>query len=219
MEDLQAARSLLERLQTDWENFCKRVRKSADGTVINAIKLAGLKDNATLKEIGAQLNNISGRARTGGDYEEIGSLYGFRLSVKTELSEKSHSLERDNRFFISGEGNLKYTHNNGVMAGDPERASSSFLSALKKIPGLIETEENKVSALQKDEMVLQEIVSGEWKKGRSLEELRTQLAALERKILLSLDEGKERAKETEENVSKAETSERLLQIKPKMNRR
>lgn len=152
--------------------------------------------------------------RTGGDYREIGSLYGFRLLVKTEFSEKKDSLERDNRFFISGEGNLKYTHNNGIMASDPERASLNFLSALQKIPGLIEVEEKKVSALTKDELVLREIVSGDWKKDGSLEELRIQLAAMERKILLSLDAGKENVRQIEDIVTKNEPSKKISHLKP-----
>ncbi|REC62337.1 DNA methylase [Chryseobacterium pennae] len=213
-EDLETAQSLLERLRTDWTNFNKRVRRTDAGNIINAINLTGLKDQVSVKEIGERLNKISATARTGGDYEEIGSLYGFRLLVKTEFSEKNDSLERDNRFFISGEGNLKYTHNNGIMASDPERASLNFLNALQKIPGLIEAEEKKVSAFKKDEVVLREIVSGEWKKDGSLEELRIELAALERKILLSLDEGKENVQQVEEKVSKAEITKPISQLKP-----
>ncbi|SIT15624.1 N-6 DNA methylase [Chryseobacterium gambrini] len=213
-EDLKTGKSLLERLKTDWTNFNERVKKTDTGNIINAISLDGLNEKATVKEIGDHLNKLSFTMRTGGDYREIGSLYGFRLLVKTEFSEKKDSLERDNRFFISGEGNLKYTHNNGIMASDPERASLNFLSALQKIPGLIEVEEKKVSALTKDELVLREIVSGDWKKDGSLEELRIQLAAMERKILLSLDAGKENVRQVEDIVTKNEPSKKISHLKP-----
>ncbi|UIR57854.1 N-6 DNA methylase [Sphingobacterium sp. SRCM116780] len=214
LEELKEGQSLLERLKADWDNFSKRVRKSDAGDILNPIDLTGLKGNATVKEIGAYLNKISASARTAGDYQEIGSLYGFRLLVKTEFSEKMDSLERDNRFFISGEGNLKYTHNNGIMASDPERASMNFLNALHKIPGLIETEEKKVASLQKDELILNEIVKGEWKKEGVLEEQRIGLAAMERKIMLSLDHEKESSKQTHEEMSKMDNSKRISQIKP-----
>lgn len=35
-----------------------------------------------------KLNEIADKARTGGQYEEIGTIYGFTLLVKTEISEK-----------------------------------------------------------------------------------------------------------------------------------
>ncbi|MCQ6982197.1 hypothetical protein, partial [Escherichia coli] len=76
----------------------------------------GLSANANAKQIGAKLNDIAEKARTGGDYQEIGSLYGFQLLVKTELSEKDGIDIRVNRFFIQGEGNIKYNHNFGVIA-------------------------------------------------------------------------------------------------------
>src|SRR5690606_15374900 len=101
--------------------------KNQDGTVANLIKLTGLPANATTKQIGAKLNEISITARTGGDYEEIGSLYGFQLLVKTEISNKDGMDIRINRFMIEGEGNIKYTHNNGHIAKDPKLATQSFM--------------------------------------------------------------------------------------------
>ncbi|MCH5685202.1 hypothetical protein LWM68_13680 [Niabella sp. W65] len=118
-----------------------------------------------LTQIGAKLNQLSEKARTGGQYEEIGSLYGFTLLVKTEVSENdSTTLERDNRFFIQGEGGIKYTYNNGRMATDAKTASLNFLNALEKIPGIVEQEQKKIAGLQKDLPVLQEVVNGAWKK-------------------------------------------------------
>jgi len=78
--------------------------------------------NADVKIIGAKLNEISDKARTGGEYEEIGGLYGFRLLVKTEVLEKEGDDIKINRFFIQGESNFKYTFNNGYMAADPKLA-------------------------------------------------------------------------------------------------
>ncbi|MBX3258068.1 MAG: DNA methylase, partial [Chitinophagaceae bacterium] len=123
----------------------------------------------------------------GGQYEEIGSLYGFTLLVKTEVSENdSTTLERDNRFFIQGEGGIKYTYNNGRMATDAKTASLNFLNALEKIPGIVEQEQKKIAGLQKDLPVLQEVVNGAWKKENALAELKTELAAVDRKIQLSI---------------------------------
>lgn len=45
---------------------------------------------------------------------------------------------KDNRFFIEGEGNIKYSYNNGHIAIDSILASANFLKALDRLPILIE---------------------------------------------------------------------------------
>ncbi len=119
-------------MTTDWENLQQRIQKRQDGKIANPVQLDGLSPNANVKQIGTKLNEIADKARTGGDYQEIGSLYGFQLLVKTEMSQKDGVDIRVNRFFIKGEGNIKYNHNFGVIAKDPETASVNFLRALEK---------------------------------------------------------------------------------------
>ena len=139
-----------------------------------------------MKQIGAKLNQIADKARTRGQYEEIGKLYGFTLLVKTEISEKEGVDIKVNRFLVQGEGNIKYTYNNGIVAKDPETAAINFLKALDKLPGYIEQEQKKIAELQKDLPVLQEVVNGTWTKENKLSELKTELAAVDRKIQLSI---------------------------------
>lgn len=161
------------------------MQKQQDGTILNLVQLDGLSPNADVKQIGAKLNQIADKARTSGQYEEIGNLYGFALLVKTEMSEREGVDIKVNRFLIQGEGNIKYTYNNGLIANDTKLASMNFLSALEKIPGYIEQEQKKITELQKDLPVLQEVVNGTWKKESWLYELKIELAAIDRKIQLS----------------------------------
>lgn len=72
------------------------------------------------------------------------------------------------------------------MATDPKTASLNFLNALHKLPGILEQEQKKVDGLKKDLPILQEVVNGTWKKEQALSELKTELAAVERKIQLSI---------------------------------
>src|SRR5690606_26687411 len=123
------ARSRLERMSLDWENLQQRIQKRQDGTVINAVQLTGLPQNANIKQVGARLNELADKARTGGDYEELGSLYGFQLLVKTAISEKEELDFRINLFFVQGEINIKYTCYNSIMAKDPEMDSLNTLWA------------------------------------------------------------------------------------------
>jgi hypothetical protein len=185
---LESANSRLTRMQLDWENLQKRIQKKDDGAVQNPIQLTGLPDSADVKQIGAKLSAIGEKARTEGRYEEIGSLYGFTLLVKTEMSQKEGVDIRVNRFMVQGEGNIKYTYNNGVMASDPKTASLNFLNALEKLPGYIKEEQKKIADLSKDIPVLEEVVNGSWKKEQKLSDLKTEFAAVERKIQLSITE-------------------------------
>lgn len=185
---IESSQSRIDRMRIDLDNLQKRVQKNRDGDILNPVQLIGLPPNADVKQIGAKLNQLATKARTEGQYEEIGSLYGFILLVKTEVMENENSslFERDNRFFVQGEGNIKYTHNNGKMATDPKTASLNFLNALHKLPGILEQEQKKVDGLKKDLPILQEVVNGTWKKEQALSELKTELAAVERKIQLSI---------------------------------
>ena len=195
-ELLESAQSRFNRMRLDWENLQGRIQKCSDGTIANPVLLDGLPPNADIKQIGTKLNQLADKARTGGQYEEIGSLYGFTLLVKTEVSEKETVDIRVNRFLVQGEGNIKYTYNNGLIAKDEKLAAMNFLNALEKLPSYIEQEQKKITEIQKDLPVLQEVVNGTWTKESRLSELKTELAGVERKIQLSITPENNELKET-----------------------
>jgi hypothetical protein len=60
-----------------------------------------------------------------------------------------------NKPYIEGEGNIKYTFNNGFIAKEPKLAVEYFIHALEKIPTLIENHEKKNADLSKVVPVLQ----------------------------------------------------------------
>ncbi|MDM1555406.1 N-6 DNA methylase [Chryseobacterium indologenes] len=214
-KEFDQAKSRLNRMTTDWDNLQKRIQKRQDGKILNPVQLEGLPPNANVKQIGTKLNEIADKARTGGDYQEIGSLYGFQLLVKTEMSEKDGVDIRVNRFFIQGEGNIKYNHNFGVIAKDPETASLNFLRALEKIPPLMVKEQESIASYQKDIPVLQEVVNGTWTKESRLSELKTELASIERKIQLSIEPEKkgEPAEQVEKKQETPKVSESIIRTK------
>ncbi|EEI94304.1 helicase C-terminal domain protein [Sphingobacterium spiritivorum ATCC 33300] len=213
--ELDKAQSRFDRMSLDWNNLEGRIQKLPDGTVANLIKLDGLPSNADIKQIGAKLNQLSDKSRTGGDYEEIGSLYGFQLLVKTEMSQKEGVDIRVNRFLIQGEGNIKYTYNNGIIAKDEKLASANFLNALEKLPAYIEQEQKKIAEIQKDLPVLQEVLNGTWSKESRLSELKTELASVERKIHLSIkpETQEEPAEQAEKKQENQKVSESIVRTK------
>jgi len=54
------------------------------------------------------------------------------------------------------------------------------------LPSFIEQEEKRITEINKDLPVLQEVVNGTWSKEDRLNELKTKLAGIERKIQLSI---------------------------------
>jgi hypothetical protein len=210
-ELLESAQSRFSRMSLDWGNLKQRIQENSDGTFANPVQLDGLSTNADVKQIGTKLNQLADKARTGGQYEEIGSLYGFTLLVKTEMPEKDGLDFRVNRFLVQGEGNIKYTYNNGIIAKDEKLAAMNFLNALEKLPSYIDQEKNKISEIQKDLPVLQEVINGTWSKENRLSELKTELASVERKIQLSIT-----PEATEEPKEEAEKKKETTRIRKAM---
>ena len=148
------------------------------------MRLDGL-DATDHKSLGTHLQEIAKNATTGGEYMRIGELYGFPILVKTESALKDGVEVRQNRFFV--EGAFKYTYNNGQIAmADTKAAAMNFLNALERIPKLVEQYREKNVEYERDIPILQQTVGGEWKKEDELKQLKSEVAALERKIQLEL---------------------------------
>ena len=168
----------------DWEKFTATVQTDQEGKRLNPIKIDGL-DTTDEKAIGKRLQEIAKNATTGGQPKRIGELYGFPVKVVSERT-LSEGLEfTDNRFFV--EGNYKYTYNNGHLAmADTHAAAVNFLNALEKIPFVIEQYKAKNETLEREIPQLQEIAGKTWRKEDELKQLKSELAALDRKIQLEL---------------------------------
>lgn len=131
------------------------------------------------------------------------------------MSQKEGVDIRVNRFLIQGEGNIKYTYNNGIIAKDEKLASANFLNALEKLPAYIEQEQKKIAEIQKDLPVLQEVLNGTWSKESRLSELKTELASVERKIHLSIkpETQEEPAEQAEKKQENQKVSESIVRTK------
>ena len=189
----------IEGISTDLEHFKARVQLNSDGSYRNPVKLYGL-ETSDPKLIGKQLNHIAETARTGGELQPIGSLYGFDLLVKSETTEKDGFDLTQNRFYARGEADYLYSYNHGNIAADPRLASLNFIHALSTIETVLENFKKKNEELAKDIPTLQNVVEGTWRKESELAALRTQMTELERKIQLSLKPIEEEAEVIEETA-------------------
>ncbi|HPF52374.1 MAG TPA: N-6 DNA methylase [Draconibacterium sp.] len=204
LEDIQQSidknQETISRMQKDLDLLNNRVQSDNTGSILNPVQLEGVKDSDP-KTIGIKLNEINENARTNEGYRKIGSLYEFNLLVKTETSMKDGFDFKENRFFVEGESGIKYTYNNGHIAKDPKLASTSFLKALERIPVLIDNHERHVEKASKDIPVLKEVVNGLWKKEDELRKLKIDLAALDRKIQMTIGENPANPDLQNKNVS------------------
>ena len=179
-DSIEKARGMTE----DWEKFTAAAQTDKDGNRLNPIRVDGL-EQTDEKSIGKRLQEIAKNATTGGQYKRVGELYGFPIKVVSERTLKEGLEFIDNRFVI--EGNYKYTYNNGHLAmADTHAAATNFLNALERIPGIIDQYKEKIATLEREIPQLQEIAGKTWKKEDELKQLKSELAALDRKIQLEL---------------------------------
>ena len=181
---LRNNQAIIAAMTEDWEKFTAAAKTDKEGNRLNLIRIDGL-STTDEKAIGKKLQEIAKNATTGGVPQRIGELYGFPLKVVSERT-FSEGLEFiDNRFFV--EGNYKYSYNNGHLAmADPHAAAVNFLNALERIPAIIRQYEEKNEVLEKEIPQLREIAGKTWKKEDELKQLKSELAALDRKIQLEL---------------------------------
>ena len=182
--ELRNNTAVIEAMTEDWNRFLSVVQTDKDGSRLNLVKLDGV-DSMDEKVLGKRLQEIAKNATTGGLYKAVGELYGFPIKVVSERMLKEGLEFTDNRFVV--EGNYKYTYNNGHLAmADPVAAARNFLNALEKIPSTIDQYKAKNEVLEKEIPQLQEIAGKVWKKEDELKQLKSELAALDRKIQLEL---------------------------------
>lgn len=182
--ELRNNTAFIEAMTEDWNRFLSVVRTDKEGNRLNAVKVDGV-DSSDEKIVGKRLQEIAKNATTGGLYTQVGELYGFPIKVVSERILKEGLEFTDNRFVV--EGNYKYTYNNGHLAmADPLAAARNFLNAMERIPSIIDQYKAKNEVLEMEIPQLQEIAGKVWKKEDELKQLKSELAALDRKIQLEL---------------------------------
>ncbi|MGI6242784.1 MAG: helicase-related protein [Prevotella sp.] len=176
------------------------VERDDDGNPINKLTIKGVEGSTDVKVITARLHEIDEKARTKGEYNRIGEVYGFSIMVKTESSSQNLFDLSVNRFFVKGQESIYYTYNNGKLASDPKLACQNFLGALERIPKVIESHEKEMAKVAANKDVYTAIANGSWKKEDELRSLKAEAAELDRKIALTLAPPDEEEEEKEKVV-------------------
>lgn len=182
--ELRNNQAAIAAMTEDWEKFTAAAQTDKEGNRLNLIRIDGL-DSTDEKTIGKRLQEIAKNAATGGQYKRVGELYGFPIEVISEPTLRDGLEFTDNRFVVAG--NYRYNYNNGHLAmADTHAAATNFLNALERIPGIIDQYRKKNEVLKQEIPLLEAIAGKEWKKEDELKQLKSELAALDRKIQLEL---------------------------------
>ena len=182
--DIANNEAAIERMKADWERYDKVVQRDNEGNPINnlTIDTCNLSDE---KNMGIHLQGLAQRTDTHGLYQRIGEVYGFPISIISERVLADGVEKVQNRFVV--EGNYKYKYNNGQLAmADTHAACMNFVNALEKIPGIIAQYEERTAKLKADVPILEGIMAKTWGKENELKQLKSELAALDRKIAAEL---------------------------------
>jgi len=175
---------VIGKLQEDFDKHKAQRKLDGEGNLMNPIRLDGFKATDE-QSIGKQLQKIAKEMNTNGEYRRVGEIHGFPILIYSEPLDKDGLGMFQNKFCV--EGNYKYKYNNGFIAfADPIAAARNFINSLERIPQTIEQYQEKNAALAKDIPFLQEIVGKQWRKEDELKGLKSELAAIERKIQLEL---------------------------------
>ena len=182
--DIANNEAAIERMKADVARYEAVVRRDKDGNPLNnlTIDTCNLSDE---KNMGIHLQGLAQRTDTHGQYQRIGEVYGFPISIISERTLVDGKETVQNRFVV--EGNYKYKFNNGFIAmSDTHAACMNFVNALEKIPGIIAQYEERTAKLKADVPQLEAIISKPWGKEDELKQLKSELAALDRKITAEL---------------------------------
>ena len=207
----------IKEAQSDLDLFEKRVERDDEGTPINKLTIKGVEDCTDIKVIAARLQEIDEKARTKGEYNKIGEIYGFSIMVKTESTSKDLFDCSVNRFFVKGQESIYYTYNNGKLATDPKLACQNFINALERIPKVIESHEKEMAKVVANKDVYINIANSSWKKEDELRSLKSEAAELDRKIALTLAPPDEEKEEKEEIKQGKDLSNNSAKIKNENN--
>ena len=187
--DIANNEAAIARMKEDVTRYQSVVQRDKDGNPVNnlIIDTCNLSDE---KNMGIHLQGLAQRTDTHGQYKRIGEVYDFPISIISERTLVDGKEAVQNRFVV--EGNYKYKFNNGFIAmSDTHAACMNFVNALEKIPGIIAQYEERTARLKADVPILEGIVAKVWGKESELKQLKSDLAALDRKITAQLAPKKE----------------------------
>ncbi|SFH37877.1 helicase-related protein [Pedobacter insulae] len=219
--------STLKKLTDDEKNYKEKLQFENDGVKKNPVVLAGVSSPAT-EVIGKHLITLYKNWKPENINEQeqqIGTLYGFNLYIRRhrDVYESKGKIEYyyANSFYAqrSSDG-IKYTYNNGIPNIDnPKLAARHFLNAIDRVESLKAKYEKLVSEMDQEIPKLEQLIKKPFLQESELQELKSELANLERQIAIKIQENQlkqqqERQTETVEVELEDSHQSKVMQLVP-----
>ena len=173
--------------QADLAKFNKAKRLDKDGNVVNDLHLDGCVLSGSPAEIQTKLGNhlikIANTARTQEAYLNIGTIYGFKVQVKTVQTGSLEGVPQyDNNFFVTS-NRLLYSYNSGkINRNSPKTSAQYMLNALLHLPELVTEWSDKIEMNERSIQQIASLIGKTWTKENDLKQLKSELKALDQKI-------------------------------------
>lgn len=202
--------AILDTTDADAAWYKSQLRYEKDGTKANPTQLIGL-DAKDPESIGNHLVKIHRQWKPGQE-NSIGMLYGFGLFIRREQENYWEGGELRQRYYNSfyakrPEGGAEYTFNYGQPNADnPKLAARHFLNAIDRVESLLERHRKQLAELEKNSIVLADLVAKPFGKEAELAQMKTDLARLERELSLKIKESQMRQNGLLESETKAAES-------------
>lgn len=202
MADLEHEVKNLERdipdCQADLDRYEAAKEHDEFGQVVNTFQLKGCKVPADMvvgsvdwaKLVGTELLRIDRETDTNGNYQTIGSIYGFEVLMRTDISGtmSDGTQQKYNVYFVKGNRILYRLDNPALDHRSPATAVAYPLNVLqKKLAYDLDQWTRRLADRQSSIQQLKSIANEEWGKDDELKSLKQQLAELDKRIKRQLD--------------------------------
>ncbi|UCS95212.1 DNA methylase [Echinicola marina] len=193
--DHASTQKTLGKLSADAALYKEQLQMTKEGTKANPIQLDGVQ-NGDSEAIGKHIIQLyrNWKPQAGQHEQKIGNLYGFHLYIRRqqEAYEENGLFEYrySNSFYAQREADgIKYTYNNGLPNTDnPKLASRHFLNAIDRVENLKERYERNLSDINVEVPKLEKLTTKPFTHESELQQLKTELANLERQIAIKIQE-------------------------------
>ncbi len=229
LESLQNERAstikTLDKLTADEKVYKTSLQLDKDGIKVNPIRLANVStsDSQAIGQHIIKLYHDWKPTIASEQKEKIGTLYGFNLYIRRqqEAYEENGVFEYrySNTFYAQrGDDGIKYTYNNGLPNTDnPKLAARHLLNAIDRVESLRGKYEHTLSDLNTAIPKLEQLTTKPFLKEPELQQMKNELANLERQIAIKIQENQLKQQQVGESKSEEVAEAPVIQLAEKMN--
>ena len=215
----------LDKLAADEKVYKASLQLDKDGIKVNPIKLDNVSstDSEAIGKYIIKLYQDWKPTVASEQKKQIGTLYGFDLYIRRqqEAYEENGVFEYrySNSFYAQrGDDGIKYTYNNGLPNTDNSKlAARHFLNAIDRVESLRGKYEHTLSDLNTVIPKLEQLTTKPFLKEPELQQMKNELANLERQIAIKIQENQLKQQQVGESKSEEVAETPVIQLAEKMN--